>query len=372
MKKDYYEILGISPNATQEEIKSAYRKIALKYHPDRNPGDKAAEQTFKEAAEAYEVLRDSEKRIIYDHYGHAGLSGHGIPRPDFGGLDDIFSTFGDIFGDFFGFRPRHRGPVPEAGADLRYDLEISLEESVFGKETEIKIPKRALCPACNGLGIEPGYQREVCPYCQGRGQIYQDRGFFKIGTTCSRCQGEGYIISHPCNKCHGKGWINEKKKVKVSIPPGINTGMQLRIQREGDTGLHGGPSGDLYINIRVKPHPLFFRKGDDIICEIPISFAQAALGDKIEVPTLKGIQKLKIPPGTQPGQIFRFHHFGAPKLGKRGKGDQIVRIVLNVPTYLNAQQKEILEEFERIEKEKEEAPYKRFWQKVKEHISSKL
>jgi len=372
MKRDYYDILGVSRNATQEEIKSAYRRLALKYHPDRNPGDKEAEEKFKEAAEAYEVLRDPEKRAIYDQYGHAGLEGYGRPSTHFRDFDDIFSTFSEIFDEFFGFGPRRKGYVPEAGADLRYQLELSFEEAISGTEKWIEIPKKATCPFCDGSGIQPGYQPEICPSCQGRGQVYRSHGFLRIATTCPRCQGEGYIITHPCNKCQGKGWVKEKKKVKVVIPPGVDTGMSLRIQGEGEPGLHGGPPGNLYIFIRVKPHPFFTRKGDDIFCEIPISFVQSALGDEIEVPTLKGPQKLKIPPGTQPGHTFRLKHLGAPRLERGGRGDQIVKIIVKVPTDLTPQQRMLLEEFERIEREKKSTPYKRFWEKMKDYFSSKF
>lgn len=368
MKKDYYEILGIPRTATQEEIKRAYRKLAFKYHPDRNPGDKEAEERFKEIAEAYDVLRDPEKRAIYDRYGHEGLSGQGVSPTHFRDFDDIFTTFSEIFDEFFGFRPRQRGRMPEAGADLRYDLEINFEEAVFGAEKHITLSKRVTCPFCDGSGVQPGYQPQPCPVCHGRGQVYESHGFLRIGRTCPKCHGEGYIITHPCHKCQGRGWITEKKKINVRIPPGVDTGTRLHIQGEGEAGLYGGPSGDLYIVIHVKPHPFFFRDGDDIVCEIPISFAQAALGDEIEVPTLKGLQRVKIPPGTQPGATFRLKNMGVPHLRGRGQGDQIVRVVIKVPTDLTPRQTELLQEFEKIEKEKKTAPYKGFWDKVKEYF----
>ncbi|MDL1971141.1 MAG: molecular chaperone DnaJ [Candidatus Desulfofervidaceae bacterium] len=372
MKRDYYEILGIPRTATQEEIKRAYRKLALKYHPDRNPGDKEAEERFKEIAEAYDVLRDPEKRAIYDRYGHEGLSGQGVSPTHFRDFDDIFTTFSEIFDEFFGFRPRQRGRMPEAGADLRYDLEIDFEEAVLGTEKQIILPKRVTCPSCNGSGAQPGYGPQPCPFCHGRGQIYQSHGFLKIGTTCPKCHGEGYIITHPCNKCQGRGWVKEEKKINVRIPPGVDTGTRLRIQGEGEAGLYGGPSGDLYIVIHVKPHPFFLRDGDDIICEIPISFAQAALGDEIEVPTLKGLQKIKVLPGTQPGATFRLRNMGVPHLGRKGQGDQIVRVIIKVPTNLTPRQVELLQEFEKIEEEKKTMPYKGFWEKVKDYFKTKL
>lgn len=363
MKRDYYEVLGVPRGASPEEIKRAYRRIAFKYHPDRNPGDKEAEERFKEAAEAYEVLRDPEKRAIYDTYGHEGVRSQGFTG--FTGFDDIFSTFGDIFDEFFGFRTRTR-EVPQAGADLRYDLIISFEEAAFGTEREIRIKKAQTCDFCGGSALEPGYEPENCPACGGRGQVYQTHGFFRIGTTCPHCQGRGVIITHPCPKCGGSGRRKAEKSIKIRIPGGVDTGTRLRIQREGEAGLYGGPPGDLYVVIHVKPHSFFTRKGDNIICEIPISFVQAALGDTIEIPTLKGVEKLEIPAGTQSGKTFRLKGRGIPRIGGYDRGDQIVRIVVNTPTSLTKRQVELLKEFAEIEKEKKASPYSRFWERVKE------
>ncbi len=368
MKRDYYEILGIPRDATQEEIKRAYRRLALKYHPDRNPGDKEAEEKFKEIAEAYDILRDPEKRAIYDRYGHAGLQGQGVSQTHFQDFDDIFSTFSEIFDEFFGFGPRRRRHVPEAGADLKYELEISFEEAVKGTEREITIPKKTTCPFCDGAGVQPGYQPQPCPFCQGKGQVYQTHGFLRIGSTCPKCGGEGYIITHPCKKCEGRGWVIQDKKIKVKIPAGVDTGMRLRIQGEGEPGRHGGPAGDLYVFIKVKRHPFFHRDGHNIVCEVPISFVQAALGAEIEVPTLDGLERIKIPAGTQPGTTFRLKHKGAPYLDRRGKGDQIVRILIKVPKQLTPRQVELLQEFERIEQDKKDNPYKNFWEKVKDYF----
>jgi len=370
VEKDYYQILGVPRNASQEEIKRAYRRLVLKYHPDRNPGNKEAEEKFKEISEAYDVLRDPQKRAIYDHYGHAGLNSQGV-RTTFRDFDDIFSTFSEIFDEFFGFRPSRR-KVPETGADLRYDLEISLEEAVYGVEKEITINKKTSCPFCDGSGVQPGYKPQVCDFCHGRGQVYETHGFFKIGTTCPRCGGEGYLILNPCKRCEGRGWVKEKKTIKLRIPPGVDSGTRLRIEGEGEPGLYGGSPGDLYVVIHVKSHPFFVRRGDDILCEVPISFVQATLGDEIEVPTLKGTQRIKIPPGTQPGHIFRLKQMGVPHLNRSGCGDQLVRVIVKVPTNLTQRQMELLKEFEMIEQEKKASPYKNFWEKMKEYLKTKF
>jgi molecular chaperone DnaJ len=350
-KRDYYEILNVSRNATNDELKAAYRKLALKYHPDRNPDDKTAEEKFKEAAEAYEVLRDSQKRSLYDQYGHAGLENTGFHG--FGGFEDIFSSFGDIFEDFFGFTTRRRSRSRATpGADLRYDLRLDFMDAVFGIETQIQIEKRQICKECDGNGCETGTTPESCRHCGGTGQVSRSQGFFTVRTTCPTCRGIGQTIAHPCTKCSGAGQVMASKKVAVKIPAGVDNGSRLRLTGEGEPGLFGGPPGDLYVFIHVQPHEFFNRRDTDIICEIPISFVQAALGDKISVPTLNGKKSLKIPKGTQPGDIFYFHGEGIPSLRNRGRGDQIIQVTIKTPTHLTKKQEALLKEFAELESKK--------------------
>lgn len=350
-KRDYYEILGVGRNADDNEIKASYRKLALKYHPDRNPDNKEAEEKFKEAAEAYEVLRDSEKRSIYNQYGHEGLQGTGFSG--FGGFEDIFSSFGDIFDDFFGFGGRRRSrTAARRGADLRYDLPISFMDAAFGVETEIEIEKLETCPTCEATGCEPGTSPENCRYCGGIGQISRNQGFFSIRTTCPQCRGQGRTIPHPCEECRGTGQVERKKKVSVKMPAGVDTGSRLRLTGEGESGALGGPPGDLYIYVHVEPHEFFKRNNNDIICQIPISFIQAALGDKIDVSTLNGNKKLNIPKGTQPGDVFRFRGEGIPSLRGYGRGDQIIQAMIKTPTGLSKKQEKLLQEFAKLESAK--------------------
>jgi len=343
--KDYYSILGVSRTASSEEIKRAYRQIAVKYHPDRNPGDREAEEKFKEAAEAYEVLRDPEKRRIYDQYGVEGLQGTGFQG--FSNFDDIFDTFSDLFGDIFGFSSRRRssGPRPVRGADLRYDLEITLEDVAKGKEVEIEIPREEPCDRCGGTGAEPGTSPETCPMCGGRGQVYRSQGFFTVTTTCPRCRGKGRIIQNPCKKCRGRGRITRTRKLKVKIPPGVDDRSTMRLTGEGEMGEYGGPPGDLYVVIRVRPHDIFTRENDDLICEIPISFVQAALGASIHVPTIDGEETLEIKPGTQPGDVYVLKGKGVKHLRARGYGDLKVRMRVVIPRKLTKQQEDILRQF---------------------------
>jgi molecular chaperone DnaJ len=360
--KDYYKILGVSRDATEEEIKRSYRKIAMQYHPDRNPGNKEAEEKFKIASEAYEVLSDPEKREIYDHYGIEGLKGTGFTG--FRGFDDIFSAFGDIFEDFFGFGTTYkRRTKARPGADLRYDLKISFYDAAFGKETEIEIPKDVLCDICNGTGAKPGTHPAICPNCKGTGQVTRSQGFFTISTTCSQCRGGGKFIPHPCKECRGLGRVKVNQKIQIKLPPGVDTGSKLRIRGEGEEGERGGSPGDLFVFLYVEPHDFFSRDGDDIICQIPISFTQAALGSEIEIPTLNGKRNLTIPKGTEGGEIFKIKGEGFPKLRGYGRGDQVVQTVVKTPKNLTKRQEELLREFEEIsmKKEREGEGWKKFF-----------
>jgi molecular chaperone DnaJ len=342
--KDYYQILGIGRNATEEEIKKSYRQLALKYHPDRNPGDKASEENFKEASEAYEVLRDPEKRRLYDQYGHEGLRDSGFTGfRDFG---DIFGAFGDIFEDLFGFRDPRRGrSTVQAGADRRFDLEINFLDAARGTEVTLEIPQNVNCHTCHGSGVRPGSRKTVCPVCGGRGQVIQTHGFLRISTTCSRCQGMGEMVTDPCPTCGGRGRAMEKKKLAVKIPPGVDNGVHLVMTGEGDAGMFGGPPGDLYIVVHVRPHEFFQRSGDDLILSLPISFTQAALGSVLSIPTLNGDKELNIPAGTQPGQVISLRGEGLPHLKGYGKGDLRVEVKVVVPRHLTERQRDLLEKF---------------------------
>ncbi|MEN8244732.1 MAG: molecular chaperone DnaJ [Thermodesulfobacteriota bacterium] len=348
-KRDYYEVLGADRNASDGEIKKAYRKLAFKYHPDKNPGNQEAEDKFKEAAEAYEVLRDEKKRSIYDQYGHQGLEGAGFSG--FGGFEDIFSSFGDIFEDFFGFGSNGRSGRSrvQRGSDLRYDLSISFMDAAFGTETEIDVEKLETCTTCEGNGCEPGTYPETCSSCNGHGQVSRSQGFFTVRTTCPTCRGAGQTIVSPCTSCRGAGQIKTSKKVSVKIPGGVDTGSRLRLSGEGEGGHHGGPSGDLYIFIHVQQHEFFARNNTDILCEIPISFVQATLGDEIDVPTLGSEKVLKIRKGTQPGDTYRFRAEGIPSLRTGRRGDQIIQIAVKTPTHVSKKQESLLREFAKLE-----------------------
>jgi molecular chaperone DnaJ len=358
-KRDYYEILGVARDAGESDIKSSYRKLAMKYHPDKNPDDKAAEEKFKEAAEAYDVLRDPNKRKIYDQYGHQGLEGSGFSG--FGGFDDIFSSFGDIFEDFFGFGSsrRYRSKT-QRGADLRYDLSLEFMDAAFGAETQISVQKLELCPECRGNGCEPGTQPETCGQCGGAGQVSRSQGFFTVRAACPQCRGTGQSISHPCKTCYGNGRKEVNKKVAVKIPAGVDSGSRLRLTGEGEPGLFGGPPGDLYVFIHIKPHEFFERRNTDVICQVPISFIQAALGDKIKVPTLQGEKVLDIPKGTQPGEIFRFNGEGIPSLRNGKRGDQIIQMDVRTPTNLSKKQEMLLKDFAELEGNKLTTKLKNF------------
>ncbi len=363
-KRDYYEVLGVGRNAGEQEIKSAYRKLALKYHPDRNPGDKTAEEKFKEAAEAYAVLADPDKRGQYDRFGHAAVSG----GPGAPGFDPtIFRDFSDIFaglGDFFGFGVdfslgggRRRGG-PQRGADLRYDLEISFEEAATGAETVLQIPREEPCEECRGSGAAPGGGPEVCPQCRGSGQLRYQQGFFTVARTCGRCNGVGRVIAKPCPRCRGTGHVTQQRKLTVKVPQGIATGQRLRLTGEGTLGSAGGPPGDLYVVVYVKEHPLFQRDGDDLYCEIPISYPTLVLGGQIHVPTLTGEESLDIPKGTAPDERFRLRGKGMPNVSGRGRGDLYVIIKLQVPKKLTREQRSLIEQLDKTMPERSSAPRK--------------
>ncbi len=343
--QDYYVVLGVRREATAEEIKKAYRKLALQYHPDRNAGDKAAEEKFKEASEAYQVLSDPEKRELYDRYGIDGLKGMGYQG--FAGAADIFATFGDLFEDLLGFGSRRRGQSRgRPGDDLRYDLSLLFFEACLGKEVDIEFERPEMCQACGGTGGKDGARPSRCGTCQGRGQVLRTQGFLTVGTTCPKCRGEGYVVTTPCPKCRGNGRVLGKHRVHVKIPPGVDNGSRLRLQGEGEEGSNGGPAGDLYIFIQVEPHEFFQREGDNIICEIPISFTQAALGVEIAVPTLEGKRVLTVPRGTQSGEVFVLRGDGIRNPRGYGRGDQYVRIAVKTPTRLTSRQEELLRELE--------------------------
>ena len=357
MSKSYYEILGVNKDASAEAIKKAYRKQAMKYHPDRNQGDSAAEEKFKEAAEAYEVLSDLQKRQIYDAYGKEGLKNSGYSGP--GNSEDIFSHINDLFGDMFGFggggRGRRRDPNgPVQGEDLRYDIRISFMEAVHGVNRQVEVTKRETCWTCEGSGARPGHKPQVCPTCQGRGQVIRSQGFFQVSTTCPRCNGAGQVITDPCNDCHGEGLINRNKKVSIRIPAGVDTGSRMRLSGEGEGGRRGGPSGDLYVVIHVDEHEHFQRDGQTIYLRLPVSMVRAALGCEADVPTIHGSAKLKIPAGAQSGERFTLRSEGVPSLRGSGKGDMVVEIQVQTPTKLTKEQKELLREFDELSKEREE------------------
>jgi molecular chaperone DnaJ len=350
-KRDYYEVLGVDRNADEPILKKAYRKLALKFHPDKNPGDREAEEKFKEAAEAYEVLRDRNKRQIYDQYGHQGLEGSGFSG--FGGFEDIFSSFGDIFEDFFGFgggrRSRSRA---NRGADLRYDMQLTFMEAAFGTEKQIDVEKAEPCTACEGSGAAPGTGVQSCPQCGGSGQVSRSQGFFTVRTTCGQCRGQGQVIANPCQTCRGQGRVLARKKVSVRIPAGVDNGSRLRLTGEGEAGAQGGSHGDLYVFVHAENHEFFKRDETNVLCQIPISFVQAALGDTVDIPTLKGETALKIPKGTQPGDIFRLRGEGIPSLRNGHRGDQVVQVNVKTPTNLNKKQVSLLKEFASLEESK--------------------
>lgn len=374
-KADYYEVLGVARSASDEELKKAYRRLAVQYHPDKNPGDRKAEEKFKEVSEAYEVLSHPEKRSVYDQLGHEGLraapgGGGGFQaQGGFGpGMGDIF---GDIFGDLFGgggpgtSRARRRTRNGHPGADLKQDLSITFEEAAFGCEKQVNLYKSVTCHTCSGSGAKPGTSLESCPHCAGRGEVSFQQGFFAITRPCPHCHGEGQTVTSPCPTCHKAGFLKKQVQVSVKIPAGIDSGQRLRLNGEGDAGERGGPPGDLYLEIQVAEHPFFTREGSDVVCEVPVTFVQATLGDEVEVPTLEGKVKLKIPPGTQSHKIFRLKAKGLARLGAYGRGDQLVKVIVEVPTKLSSEQRELLSRFSALESQASHPMHQRFFERVK-------
>ena len=347
-KRDYYEVLGVNRDADAEAIKKAYRKLAMKHHPDRNPDDKSAEEKFKEAKEAYEILTDGQKRAAYDQYGHAGVDPSAGGGRGGAGSSGFSDAFGDIFGDIFGqARGGSRSGVYR-GADLRYNLEITLEQAARGTETKIRIPTAENCETCHGSGSKPGTQPKTCPTCEGHGQVRVQQGFFSIQQTCPKCHGTGKFIADPCGSCHGAGRIKKHKTLSVKIPAGVDEGDRIRLSGEGEPGVNGGPPGDLYVQMQVKPHAVFQRESNDLHCEMPVSFATAALGSEIDIPTLDGQAKIRIPAETQSGKIFRLRGKGIKGVRSHTHGDLMCHVIVETPVHLTERQKELLREFEAI------------------------
>jgi molecular chaperone DnaJ len=371
-KRDYYEVLGVNRDADEEAIKKAYRRLAMKYHPDRNPDNPKAEELFKEAKEAYEVLCDGSKRAAYDRFGHAGVDPQagmaGAGAAGFGGFAD---AFGDIFGDIFGQARGGRSSVFR-GADLRYNLEVTLEQAAHGTETRIRIPTHEACDTCGGTGAKPGTKPRTCSTCNGHGQVRMQQGFFSLQQTCPNCHGSGKVIPEPCPACHGAGRVKKQKTLSVKIPAGVDEGDRIRLAGEGELGVNGGPTGDLYVQIQVKPHPVFQRDNDDLHCEMPISFATAALGGDIEIPTLDGSAKIKVPAETQSGKIFRLRGKGIKGVRSREHGDLLCHVMVETPVNLTERQRELLREFETLSQKDSDRhnPRAKSWMaKVKEFFA---
>ncbi len=352
-KQDYYEVLGVARNASEAELKKAYRRLAMKFHPDRNQGDQKAEESFKSAKEAYEILSDSQKRAAYDQFGHAGVdpsaAGGGGGYQSGGSFSDIFD---DVFGDIFGNRAG--GSQAYRGADLRYNMELSLEDAVQGVTAKVKIPTNVKCGVCNGSGAKKGTSPTTCTTCGGQGQVRMQQGFFSIQQACPRCKGAGKIITEPCTACKGHGQVQESKTLSVKIPAGVDSGDRIRLAGEGEGGANGGPAGDLYVQVQIKPHPIFRRESNDLNCEMPISFVTAALGGELDVPTLGGRVRLKVPPETQTGKIFRLRGKGVKSIQHRGVGDLLCKVVVETPVHLSQKQKELLQDFEDTLQERNE------------------
>ena len=366
-KRDYYEVLGVQKNVSGQELKSAFRKVALQYHPDRNPGNHEAEEKFKEASEAYEVLSDPERRARYDRFGHAGVGGAAGGDPFGGGFQgvNINDIFGEIFGDIFGGRGG-RGRVSNRGADLRFNLEISFEEAAFGCRPKVPIPRPKKCDTCSGSGSKSGAAPKACGTCGGSGELRFTQGFFAVSRPCTDCSGTGAVVPDPCGKCRGSGKVPSEEVIEVNIPPGVDNGTRVRLGGLGEPGDRGGPPGDLYVTVIVREHSLFQREDYDVFCEVPISFTQAALGAKIDVPTLDGKVKMTIPEGTQSGKVFRLKGKGIPHLHSGQRGDQHVRVVVETPTGLTQKQRELLEKFADSSGEDVHPQSKNFFEKVRE------
>jgi molecular chaperone DnaJ len=371
-KRDYYEVLGVGRQATEEEIKKAYRRGAMQWHPDRNPNRREeAEERFKELSEAYAVLADPQKRAAYNRYGHAGLGA----QPFSGFNADIFADFADLFGGMFGFEeifgsPRARRTRARRGDDLRYDLEISFQEAYWGTESTLKIPRREVCSACHGSGARPGTHPTTCSACHGRGQLHYQQAFLTVTRTCPQCQGSGSVIKDPCTVCRGQGQVRREKTLTVKIPAGVDNGVRIRLEGQGEPGPHNGPHGDLYVVVHVREHPVFDRREANLYCSIPISFPQAALGGEIQVPTLERDEKLSIPAGTQSGSIFRLPGKGFPALNGRGRGDLFVEVHVEVPKKLSREQKKLLEQLaQTLPAENRPAEKSSLFEKVKDIFS---
>ncbi|MCB0379488.1 MAG: molecular chaperone DnaJ, partial [Bdellovibrionales bacterium] len=359
MAQDYYAVLGVQRSATQDEIKKAYRKLAMKYHPDKNPDDKAAEDKFKEAAEAYDVLGDKEKRARYDQFGHAAFqAGAGHQHPGFDNVEDIFSSFGDIFSEFFGMggmggsRGRRRGTGPSRGADLRYMLEVELEEVIKGTEKNLEFDTEESCHRCKGSGSEPGHEPDRCPTCGGAGQVVNSQGFFSVATTCPACRGAGQVIKNPCKECQGRGRKSVKKKITVTIPKGVDTGTRLRVAGEGEGGSRGGPAGDLYVEIRLREHHKFDRHGRDLLSSVKVSYIQALLGTEVDIETFDGKKRLTIPAGSSHGQILRMGGLGVPDLRGGARGDICLRLEVEFPKKLKKDEEKLLREIAEVRGDK--------------------
>ncbi|MCW8919319.1 MAG: molecular chaperone DnaJ [Gammaproteobacteria bacterium] len=347
-KRDFYEVLGVQKNATEAEIKKAFKRLAMKHHPDRNPDDTAAEGKFKEAKEAYDILSDAKKRAAYDQFGHAGVDASmgGGQGGGYGGNGSFSDIFGDVFGDVFGGGGGRGGQRVYRGADLRYNLELNLEEAVNGTSVKIRVPTLVTCEECGGSGAKKGSSPTTCPTCHGHGQVRMQQGFFSLQQTCPRCHGSGKIITDPCRACHGEGRKEKQKTLSVKVPPGVDNGDRIRLSGEGEAGEHGGPAGDLYVQISVREHPIFKRDGGDLYCEVPIGFTTAALGGELDVPTLNGRVRLKVPAESQTGKLFRMRGKGVKSVRSSQVGDLLCRIVVETPVNLTGKQKELLQEFD--------------------------